>query len=285
MSRLFAYMANDPNRVACALYPARQALVADAANLSPPADSWGIGFYQGEVLLQRRPKPPTGPVDFYAVAKDLRTDVIIGHVRAGTIGKPKNENTHPFRFRSWMFAHHGTVPQFDEIGSKLLETVPDFLQRNIRGQTDSEVLFHLFLGRLHEANALDDSHAPTRVVRDALRDTLLSVEELVGAEAARAAECALAVTNGRILVTSRHGRPVHLFKVQPVTDCPVCRETSPVSGRQPKRIDHEHLRGALIIADPPGPLPAGHAWSEVPDQTFVMVNHDLNVEFSPIYPA
>jgi glutamine amidotransferase len=285
MSRLFAYMANDPNRVACALYPARQALVADASKLSPPADSWGIGFYQGEVLLQRRPKPPVEPVDFYAVARELRTDVMVGHVRAGTIGKPKNENTHPFRFRSWMFAHHGTLPAFERIAEPLLAAVPDFLQRNIRGQTDSELLFHVFLGRLHDAGALDDNHAPTRIVRDALRDTLLRIEELAGSEAARSAECALAVTNGRILVTSRHGCPVHLFKIQPVIDCPVCRETQPVSGRQPKRIDHEHLRGALVIADPPGALPSGAGWSEVADATFVMVNHDLNVEFSPIYPS
>src|SRR5438552_3191036 len=104
MGRLFAYMANDPDRVRCALYPGRKQLVA-ATDPAVAFDSWGIGFYQGdEVLLQRRPKPPAQPVDFYAVARELRTDLLIGHVRAGTVGKPKNENTHPFRFRQWLFA-------------------------------------------------------------------------------------------------------------------------------------------------------------------------------------
>src|SRR5262245_42378080 len=105
MGRLFAYLANDPDRVRCALYPARKPLTV----LEEPSvqfDSWGIGFYQGEVLLQRRPKPPVLPLDFYEQSRMLRTDAIVGHVRAGTVGKPKNENTHPFRFRSWLFAHH-----------------------------------------------------------------------------------------------------------------------------------------------------------------------------------
>ena len=78
MSRLFAYMGNDQDRVKCALYPARKSLVADGA-AKDTFDAWGLGFYQGgEVLLQRRPKPPTEPVDFYALVKDLRTDVEIG---------------------------------------------------------------------------------------------------------------------------------------------------------------------------------------------------------------
>src|SRR5437870_2250647 len=106
MSRLLAYMANDPQRVACALHSGRGLLVDETPNV----DGWGVGFYQGgEVLLQRRPKPSTGPIDFYEIARDLRTDALIGHVRKGTVGAAKNENTHPFRFRSWLFAHHGTV--------------------------------------------------------------------------------------------------------------------------------------------------------------------------------
>jgi len=283
MSRLFAYMANDPDRVACALYPARKALVAKTeAEQRPLPDSWGIGFVQGEVLLQRRPKAPVDELDFYGVAKELRTDTLIGHVRAGTVGKPKNENTHPFRFRSWMFAHHGTVPSFDKIRGELLSGVPDFLERNVRGQTDSELLFHVVLGYLHEANRLDDPNVSTTVVVDALRKAFMRVEELAGREAARAAECALAITNGRILVATRHGRPVHLFKIQPVIDCPVCRETTPAPGRQPKRIDHEHLRGVLVVADAPAPVPSA-GWQEVPDRHFVLVNHDLRVDEAPIY--
>ena len=279
MSRLFAYMANDPARIACALHPIRAHLVVDAKGAN--IDSWGIGFYQGEVLLQRRPKAPADVLDFYAQVRELRTDALIAHARAGTVGKPKNENTHPFRFRSWLFAHHGTLPRFGEVKAELMSTVPDFLARNLRGDTDSEHLFHLFLAHLHESGRLDDSHVSTQIVQEALAKTFARVESLVGREQARAAECAVALTNGRVMLATRHGAPAYVCSVQSITDCPVCRETTPQAGRPPKRIDHEHLRAAIVIADCPTPPPPGAR--EVPDHAFVSVAHDLSTAFTPIY--
>src|SRR5262249_28311769 len=77
--RLLAYIGNDPERVRCALHAGRRELVVDPRG----ADGWGVGFFHsGEVLLQRRPKPPEAPVDFYEVAGELKTDVLIGHVRS-----------------------------------------------------------------------------------------------------------------------------------------------------------------------------------------------------------
>ncbi|HEY2748617.1 MAG TPA: class II glutamine amidotransferase [Polyangia bacterium] len=273
MSRLFAYMGNDQDRVKCALYPARASLIADGA-ATETFDAWGLGFYQGgEVLLQRRPKPPTEPVDFYALVKDLRTDVIIGHVRQGTVGKPKNENTHPFRFRGWLFAHHGTVPGFDDVRDELLRAIPDFLRRNIRGQTDSEHLFHVMLAFLHDAGKLDDMNVSTAQVRDAVRGALSLVEKAAGKPAADGMECALALTNGRILVATRHGAPVYLQERSSLHDCAVCREPAP----RDKRVDHEHLRSVLVIADVEPPPPDAK-FTEVADRTILSISHDLKVE-------
>jgi glutamine amidotransferase len=200
-------------------------------------------------------------------------------VRTGTVGKPKNENTHPFRFRSWLFAHHGTLPDFDRIQGELLASIPDFFRRNIRGQTDSEHLFHLVLTNLHERGLLDDANLSTAVLRQALQAALERVQALAGAEAMRAAELALAITNGRVLVATRHGRPVHVMKIQPIFDCPVCRESAPQFGRTPKRIDHEHLRGVVIVAD--APTPAVAPWVEIADRRFISVSHDLAIEETP----
>jgi glutamine amidotransferase len=280
MGRLFAYMANDPDRARCALYAGRK-LLATASESGVVPDSWGIGFYQGgEVLLQRRPKPPAAPLDFYAVAEGLRTDAIIGHVRVGTVGKPKNENTHPFRFRSWLFAHHGTLPAWDQMGAALAADVPDFLRRNIRGQTDSEHLFHSILSFLHVAGELDDPSLSTGALIDAVHAALARVGELAGVEAAAAAECALAITNGRILVATRQGRPVHVMQTRAVLDCPVCRESAPSPGRREKRVDHEHLRSVTLVADAPAAAVA--PWQEVPDRHFIAVSHNLEVAFTPL---
>ena len=147
MSRLFGVMCNEPEHLKCALLDARESLVAESA-----PDGWGLAFFQGgEVLLQRNPKPVSGDVDFYNAIRDLRTDYVIGHVRDPGGEVAKLENTQPFRFRTWVFAHSGTVARLEAVRGEVSEFVPDFLRRNIRGETDSEQLFHLYLAFLHDA--------------------------------------------------------------------------------------------------------------------------------------
>jgi glutamine amidotransferase len=276
MSRLIAYIGNDADRVACALHAARAALVVDGAEPvdGPKIDSWGIGFYQGEILLQRRPKAPAQPIDFYEAARGLRTDVIVAHARAGTVGKPKHENTHPFRFRSWLFAHHGTLPDFEARRADVLATVPDFLARNIRGQTDSEALFHLVLAELHRAQKLDDLTVSPQVMRDAVAGALGTCARVLGAEATKSMECALALTNGRTLLVSRRGSPLFLLEQGAIHDCPVCRDTATALARRDRRIDHEHLRALVCVGGLPS-APTGAPWRELPNDHAVTVSHDV----------
>jgi glutamine amidotransferase len=279
MSRLFAYMGNEPERIRCALYPARAALTTDVG-MNP--DGWGIGFYQGgEVLLQKRPKAQPGVVDFYAQLRELRSDVVVGHVRTATIGlAQKNENTHPFRFRTWLFAHAGTVVNFEKVRDELLESVPDFLRRNIRGSTDSEHIFHLFLAFLHDGGKLDDPNISVGEARGAMRATVAFVDRLTAGAGQEASELNLVATNGRILVASRRGRPMSLIETHGMTDCPVCRQPSDRTERDPKRVPHEHLRSVLLLSD--GCVLEGAGWREVPESTVVTVTHAIHTELAPL---
>ena len=78
MSRLVAYFGNDPERMECALFPARLALYARTPE---NASGWGLGFVQGgDVLLQKRPRAEATEVDFFSLAKDLHADAMIGRV-------------------------------------------------------------------------------------------------------------------------------------------------------------------------------------------------------------
>jgi glutamine amidotransferase len=134
---------------------------------------WGLGFYQGgEVLLRRRPIDDKAAVDVASIAKDVRADVLLGHVRAATVGNLRTENTHPFRYRQWLFAHTGTIEGFPEIRERVVESIPEFLRRNVRGDTDSELLFHVFLSFLHDAGHLGGSGVDPGATRAALRSTL-----------------------------------------------------------------------------------------------------------------
>lgn len=141
---------------------------------------WGVGFYQaGEVLLRRRPADERQSVDLSVATRHVKTDVLLGHIRRPTTGSLRTENTHPFRYRKWLFAHDGELSSFAQCRQSLLNAQPEFLRRNIRGDTDSEVLFYTCLAALHRAGALSESVVPPAAMVDALRAATRSVDTAI----------------------------------------------------------------------------------------------------------
>src|ERR1700716_4225613 len=113
MARLFGLIGNRADLAGRVLDVEREALKVPTGLVPAGALSWGIGFYQGgEVLIRRRPNDERNALDLAALAKDLRSDLMIGHVRAATVGSIRTENTHPFRYREWLFAHTGSVASY-----------------------------------------------------------------------------------------------------------------------------------------------------------------------------
>lgn len=174
MARLFGLIGNRADLAGRVLASERDALNVHSRNGQL---GWGVGFYQGgEVLMRRRPIDDHVAVDVAKVAGDVRADVLIGHVRNATVGSLRTENTHPFRYRQWLFAQTGTLPSFDVIRERLVSSVPEFLRSSIRGETDAEILFYVFLSFLHDAGRLNDSLMAPGHVRDALRSCVAVVD-------------------------------------------------------------------------------------------------------------
>ncbi|WP_394839596.1 class II glutamine amidotransferase [Pendulispora rubella] len=162
---------------------------------------WGMGFYQGgEVLIRRRPIDDRPEIDVAKNAHDVRADILIGHVRQATVGSLRTENTHPFRYRQWLFAQTGTVSGFEGIKERLAASVPEFLRGGIRGETDAEIVFHVFLSFLHDAGRLEDMSIEEGVVRDALRSTLSVVDGMTAEIGAEPGALNTLVTNGDVIV-------------------------------------------------------------------------------------
>jgi glutamine amidotransferase len=116
------------------------------------------------------------------------------------------DNTHPFRFRQWLFAHVGTITGFEEVRTKLHAALPDFLRRNMRGSSDSEVFFHLVLAHLHATNHLEAPLPPASIMLDALRSAARTIDGFVGETRERSTlNCILC--NGRVMYALRRGGP------------------------------------------------------------------------------
>jgi predicted glutamine amidotransferase len=182
------------------------------ALLTPPAvphDGWGVGFYQAdEVLHKKHPQPANEKSDWSTLLHGIRSHVAIAHVRDANVGPRRADNNHPFRMRQWLFAHAGMVEGFSAIQASLLESMPDFLRRNIRGDTDSEHVFHVFLSFLHDAGQLDSTDVSDQAVLAALRSTITLVDRLVNQIGAPPSRLDLVLTNGRQLYALRRGSPM-----------------------------------------------------------------------------
>ena len=264
MARLIGYMANRADRLRDAFHQERHAISA------LPADTrgaWGIGFYQGdEVLHKKQPTPDGEPVDWTAIAQNVRTDCAIAHVRQATVGTFSVDNTHPFRLRQWMFAHVGTISRFDEIQEKLRAELPDFLRRNIRGTSDSELFFHQILAQLHAKNQLEAASPTHATVIGAITEAVTRIDTLVGKDVP-VSTLNMMLSNGRAMYALRHGGPLGYVERAGVREPLVPEDERPRPGSP-------LLRYVMLVAGGQE-VPADYA--SVEDSEIVCVSRDLEV--------
>ena len=117
-------------------------------------DGWGIGFYMnGSPILVKSEKPIY--IDYETLSSTVqqaRSRIILAHIRrAGNPrGLPRDkiiskENSQPFTFGKYIFAHNGTITIPDE----LAETLGEW-RNKIQGLNDSEVYFWFIMKKMAE---------------------------------------------------------------------------------------------------------------------------------------
>lgn len=269
MGRLLGYMANRADRLRDALHQERAAITL-APGSTP--DGWGMGFYQGgEVLHKKRPQLSGEQVDWESIAGDVRSNCVVAHLRQATVGDFRAENTHPFRMRQWLFAHNGTIERFGALRERLLETMPDFVRRNVRGDTDSEHVFAAILSFLHDEGQIDNPDVDDKPVIHAIRSAVSLLDRLTGEVDAKPAGLNFVLTNGRKMFALRRGSPMAFVERQGLHD-PENERTSNVSLRE--TAEAAALRYVLVVSDGPT-QPAGY--SSMEDSSLLIIDRDLRV--------
>ncbi len=265
MSRLIGYVANRADRMRDALYQERAVLRQESAQND--ASGWGIGFYHGdEVLHKKRPTRAGERVDWQSIAGDVHSDCAVLHMRQPTVGDFRAENAHPFRMRSWLFAHQGTIGRFDAMRANLSEMIPDFIRRNIRGQTDSEYLFHTVLTLLHDAGQLDNPDVNQAQALPAISAAVTLVERLAAEVGSTELGLSFILTNGRSMYALRHGAPMSYVERQGLHDPPDDYVPPPVGSTQ--------LRYVMVVSGA-DEEPAG--FESIPERAVAVVDRELGV--------
>src|SRR3990172_204680 len=281
MGALVAILQSDPNLLRCQVRRLEEHVVLREAERVP--DAYGFGYYKGnDVLLGKGPRGAPASYKLTQLAGSVDSEALLAHARYATVGGQKDENTHPFRFRRWLFAHDGTVEVFPEVKPRLLEALPEFLRRNVEGETDSEHAFMLFLKSRREGGQLDALDVEARTVGRALARV---TRELEGwsreAGAIKPSSLNFVATNGRVLAATRRGRPLHYALLEGIMPCKRDGIGPGTPENDPRMRSHRQVKAVCFATH----LRQPNGFLEVPEASVVAVSRALQVGVSSLANA
>ncbi len=266
MCRMLGVMCSDADLLTCAIHEVRESL---ALGEGQGHHGIGLGYYTGDdPMLNRRPSETEGEIDYDGLVEEIESNTLLVHVRRATVGTWKTTNTHPFRFRRWLFAHVGHLPGLESRREELIEHLPPFLARNIGGETDSELAFHLFLANMFDEATLNDLGLDVERLALYLHKLGARIEELHEGAADRPA-FAIAVTNGQVMGAICRGETMHYSHREGIHQCP--RHDQSDHERQ----SHARFKGIMLGARMSDP---GHQWREVTDGSLLTISKELELK-------
>ncbi len=275
MSMVFAVFTSDPNLVRCELFR----LQDEVSTSDPSANAVGLGSYaQDEVLFQRFPSC----VDLKSASRlwpARESEAVLYHACKLPLGASPDENTQPFRYRRWMFCDVG-MAEHARVNARLLSLLPDFLKRQIRGNTGSELVFALFLKLVRDAGRLDDPRIQPALAAQLLgRTARLTIEASSEAGAPRTGTLNCIATNGSVLVATRcGGDPLFYSLLEGSARCERCGIDASTLETLPLVSAHRRRRTVVIASHPTRPA----NWIEIPDGAAIAIGRDLNLQRLPI---
>ena len=124
-----------------------QSMSAKLAPNPTNGDGFGIGWYGARAFpgLFKEIQPAWNNANLQDLAAQVESPLFLAHVRAATGTAVQRTNCHPFRYGKWLFMHNGQIHGYQKIRRDLVVAVSQNLFSQIRGSTDSELMFFLAL--------------------------------------------------------------------------------------------------------------------------------------------
>ncbi len=176
MCRMFGFRSVIKSQVHRSLVSADNAL---AVQSQEHPDGWGVVYYLADAPhLIKGGQAAMDDQIFRRVSGVVASETVLAHVRRATTGDVNPLNSHPFQYGKWCFAHNGQVANWEDVREPLASEIPSNFRRYILGDTDSEVLFYLFLTFLSRRIELHRRGAPVEDVVAALHEVISRVRDL-----------------------------------------------------------------------------------------------------------
>ena len=270
MCRLYAIHSNEPTRVECGLVHAQNALMeqsrGDREGLVH-GHGWGVADYpDGLPMVEKKTWAAYHGEHFKKKAARVYARTVVAHVRRATVGGPSQENTHPFVHGRWIFAHNGTVPNFERVRHRLLDATEPLHRNAIHGTTDSEHIFRFLLTRWSNTPEL----GLLTTLREGLEQVVAWCHEV---DPNAPVSLNVVLTDGERMVGSRLNRTLWCLERQAVWTCEICGKT---------HVHHEAGTAYRSVEVASEPLTHEENWKAVPDATVYSVDPDYQLRFQPL---
>jgi predicted glutamine amidotransferase len=273
--RLFGFRSVIPSMVHRSLMQADNALGVQSER---HPDGWGVAYYvDGAPHLMKSADTALHDQLFRRVSGIVSSETVLAHVRRATVGGRSVLNAHPFQHGRWVFAHNGEVPEFEPVRARLLGEVAPRLRRFILGETDSEVIFFLFLSELERSGPLASNFGLDETVA-ALAATVARVRAVCdGRDGVKPSLLTLMVTNGQTLAATRGGK--ELFWSTHKSRC-ADRETCPSLSFECENPTRTGFVNHLLISSEP--LGGENQWQELPEDHVIGVDWRMRLSTRPL---
>ncbi|MBV7315795.1 class II glutamine amidotransferase [Shewanella sp. NIFS-20-20] len=256
-----------------------QSKYAQKRSVPTNADGFGLGWYP----QHEDPMPATfvnvDPAwsnrNLAMIASKVQTSQYFAHVRDASLGMPVSQaNCHPFQHMHYLWMHNGCLEQFDCFRRTLLTGLSDRAFNLIKGNTDSEYAFALFMDKLefNPAATLADLEA----AMFATIDTIMQVRKQCGAESNALLNFAL--TDGKHTLvtrfaTSASGQPASLFYGEG-------QLVAQPNGISLQETDDANLRCVIVSSEPL--TPDSQQWHKIARNHVITVGPNHTVKLKPM---
>jgi len=180
-------------------------------------DGFGIGWYpaHGDPVPGTfvSVEPAWSNRNLSQIATKIPTQNFFAHVRDASVGMPVSQsNCHPFQYGTYLWMHNGRLDQFSRFRRLILNDLSDKAFEFIKGNTDSECAFAIFLDEIKF-----DQQASHEKLKQGMRATISRINKYrKQVNADTNAYINFALTNGKNSLFTRYSsnldiRPASLF--------------------------------------------------------------------------
>ena len=157
-----------------------------------------------ELFFYKSIKPPWNDTNIYSLSKYINSNFYFTHVRAikpfSSKTSVNEDNCHPFNYKNFIWMHNGDIKNKVLLLNYLHKNCSLDLISNIKGTTDSEYCFYIFL------SLLDDEYlnCNKKMSQDLFKDKVIECINLINNISNSESSLNFSIYDGKTLICTRY---------------------------------------------------------------------------------